>query len=558
VVSYVSYGDDGTKYELVITEAATGRAAYNPKSGDKYTLTITFVNGDVVTSSGTVSLSSSVKIILIHSSGETVTVELTSDGMSIKSFDNDIPIDTKATSSGNNNNQGNDNDQGNNNNQGNNGNGNKVKNPGELNHPGTPGLVYDLINNGTAYSVRKGTVTETVGEVIIPAYYNGKPVTEIGITSNSYINYPHDYGAFVNTNITSVTIGANVMAIGHYAFSACTSLTSVTIPSGVTPIGGMAFESCSSLTNVTIGAGVTSIGDRAFEGCTSLTSVTIPSGVTSIGRHAFAYCTSLTSITVAAGNLNYASEGGILYNKAKTTLIQAPPGAISGSVIIPSSVTTIGDGAFARTSLTSVTIPTSVTTIGTAAFADCAGLTSVTIPTSVTTIGDSPFSNCESLINITVTAGNPNYASQDGILYNNAKTQMIQVPDGISGSVTIPAGVTEIGSSWFSSRRGLVSVTFVAGSQLLTIGPSAFSDCTSLTSVTIPASVTFIGEYAFSYCRNITSITIPASVTYLYSAFSGWTASQTINVPFANQAAADAAWGSRWRVGCNAVINYNG
>jgi hypothetical protein len=133
--TYVSYGNDGTRYELVITEVikTSGRAAvaYTPKAGDKYTLTITFANGDEVTSSGTVSPASSVTIVLIHSSGEKVTVKLNSDGMYIESFDNDIPVDAKAAS-GNNNNQGNDNNQGNNNNQGGNGNGNKVKNPGTL------------------------------------------------------------------------------------------------------------------------------------------------------------------------------------------------------------------------------------------------------------------------------------------------------------------------------------------------------------------------------------------------------------------------------------------
>jgi hypothetical protein len=140
-----------------------------------------------------------------------------------------------------------------------------------------------------------------------------------------------------------------------------------------------------------------------------------------------------------------------------------------------------------------------VTSIG--AFSRCASLTSITIPNSVTSIDYNAFEGCTSLTGITVAANNPSYASEGGILFNKAKTDIIAVPKGISGTVTIPNSVTSIGS-W------------------------AFEDCTSLASITIPASVTSIGNYAFN----------------------GWTSSQTINVRgYASQAAADSAWGSGWR-----------
>jgi len=100
--------------------------------------------------------------------------------------------------------------------------------------------------------------------------------------------------------------------------------------------------------------------------------------VTSIGQGPFAGCSSLTSITVTDGNTAFASQDGILYNKAKTILIQTPAGK-TGSVTIPNSVTSIGAGAFMGcTGLTSVTIPDSVTSIGQQAFVGCTSLTSVT------------------------------------------------------------------------------------------------------------------------------------------------------------------------------------
>jgi len=87
-----------------------------------------------------------------------------------------------------------------------------------------------------------------------------------------------------------------------------------------------------------------------------------------------------------------------------------------------------------------------------------------------------------------------------------------------------------------------------------------FYDCTSLNTITIPTGVTSIGDYMFSNCTSLNTITIPTGVTSIGDyMFSGWQPSQTINVRgHANQMAADAAWGSGWRGGCNAIINYNG
>ncbi len=129
-----------------------------------------------------------------------------------------------------------------------------------------------------------------------------------------------------------------------------------------------------------------------------------------------------------------------------------------------------------------------VTSIRNYAFRSCSSLTSIEIPDSVTSIGYEAFYNCSKLESIAVAAENPNYSSQDGILYNKAKTEFVHIPEAIKGAVTIPNGVTSIG-----------------------IG--AFYGCDSLTSIKIPDSVTSIGERAFYYCTSLTSIEIPDSVT---------------------------------------------
>jgi len=248
----------------------------------------------------------------------------------------------------------------------------------------------------------------------------------------------------------------------------------------------------------TNGFPVTSIGNVAFIE-SSITTVTIPNSVTSIGTNAFFDCTSLTNITVIAGNPDYSSMNGVLFNQNQTMLIQFPAG-LGGSYTITNSVTSIGDEAFdGCSSLTNVTIPGSVTSIGDYAFAVCTNLTSVTIGNSATSIGFDAFAVCTSLT-----------------------------------SVTIPNSVTSIGAAAFGDCTSLTSVTI--GNSVTSIGEGAFVTCLSLTSVTIPNSVTSIGDDAFFFCASLKSAYFqgnappdngdafsddPATVYYLYGT-TGW------------------------------------
>ena len=390
------------------------------------------------------------------------------------------------------------------------------------------------------YNIKKVTLTKGTGK--IPGFYANiinsssdncapwsinnkslkKIIVEDGVTSigdfafvncnAKSIELPNSIteislGAFTGCkNLTDFIIPDGVTSIGRNTFSRCSSLTSVTIPNSVTSIGGNAFYGCTSLTSVTIGNGVTSIGDGAFSGCSSLTSVTIPDSVTYIDRDAFEDCTLLTSVTI--GNSVKSIGGNAFYGCSSLEDIYYT-GDVAGwmaiafggnplengadlyiqndlltDLVIPNGITDIGHGAFKGcTSLTSVTIPNSVTSIGSSAFDDCTSLTSVTIPNSVKSIGGNAFSGCSSLEDVYYTGDVADWmAIAFGDYYSNplCNGADLYIQNKLLTDLVIPNGITDIGD--------------------------AFEDCTSLTSVTIPDSVTSIDSYAFDGCTNLTTI----------------------------------------------------
>ena len=232
-------------------------------------------------------------------------------------------------------------------------------------------------NDEIWYTSSDGQITPTNAEAFGATYLQDESTFDSD-TGKGILKFDGDvtsietYALFNCSGLTSIEIPNSVTNIGDEAFSECGSLTSVTIPNSVRSIGSNAFANCNSLPSVTIGNGVTSIGDGAFYECGSLTSIEIPDSVISIGYGAFSG-SSLTSVDVASNNPIYCSIDGVLFNKDKTTIIYYPDGK-QGAYTIPNSVTNIGDGAFASSSLTSVTIPNSVRSIGSNAFHYCNSL----------------------------------------------------------------------------------------------------------------------------------------------------------------------------------------
>lgn len=389
-------------------------------------------------------------------------------------------------------------------------------------------------------------------------------LTTISVSNSNEYDSRDNSNAIIKSSTNTLIVGCKntvipntVTAIGDNAFYGCTGLTTIEIPSSVTNIGSSVFYG-SGLTSVTLNCPTVGswIGNIA-----TLETVTLGETVTSVSNSAFQGCTGLTTIIVDGNNTTYDSRDNCnaVIETATNTLIRGCKGTV-----IPNGVTSIGNGPFRESGLTSITIPSSVTSIDNRAFSGCSELSTITvdgentvydsrndcnavietatnklvagcynstIPNTVTSINTYAFSNCTGLTNITI----PNSVTSIAANAFQGCTALT--------SINIGSGLTEIAYNAFSSRTNLTSIevdgsnttfdsrdncnaiiatasnTLVMGcnstvipNSVRTIGQWAFYNLRDLTSVNIPKGVTTIDERAFQNC-GLTSITIPSTVT---------------------------------------------
>ncbi len=270
----------------------------------------------------------------------------------------------------------------------------------------------------------------------------------------------------------------------------------ITVKEGTRRIEAHAFARCTNIKSIVIPDSVIIIGNQAFESCTSLEYIHIGSGVDSIGLAPFVFeiegnpCSSLKSIEVSKDNQKYTSVDGVLFSKDMTKLIQYPIGKNQKEYVIPDSVTALGYGAFCYCDeLEKLTIGKGITEIDYCVLFDCdnietvilpdtltkidggafkySGIKYIDIPDSVTYLGIEAMAGCErlevikigkgvtkievsaicadSLKEIKVNPENQHFSSDDGILYNKNKSELIMYPKNKSGDTYhIPDSVTTI------------------------------------------------------------------------------------------------------------------
>ena len=367
-----------------------------------------------------------------------------------------------------------------------------------------------------SYGLTDGEITIThcdrgaSGDLVIPQSIDGYPVVSIDVAAFRYCH-----------KLETIELPLGLRTIENYAFAKCSGLKGIVIPNTVTSLGDSAFRWCDDLEWVSIPNSLDSLGKYAFASCFNLESVSIPSSITSVSEAAFRWCDNLVNIDM------------------------------------PNTLTTIDKFAFSSCYLLeTVTIPVSVTSVENSAFRYCNSLENIHFePIQAPYIGDRAFEGVDASSaiityrNRATGYGNGSFAGLPAqeeaasvfgdykyVIFANEATIVdyvgpdvaeLMIPEVIGGyplvgigdsafrnnsftTVTVPEGVTRIGSYAFASSYNLecVEIPYTVSS----IDDSAFRECISLQDVRIPKLVRTISQYSFEGCGSLQSLAIPDNV----------------------------------------------
>lgn len=324
------------------------------------------------------------------------------------------------------------------------------------------GLLYEPHQSGYGYVLRaKGDFAGT--DLVIPSTFKGEPV--VGIAKS----------AFLNGNLTSVSIPASVKNIGEQAFCACARLKTVTFApdSQLDSIDAEAFYSCYSLTSISLPATLKSLGEYVFSNCIALTSVNIPSNsvLEVLSTGAFNACAGITSLNVPS-TLKTIGASAFL-NCTSLEFYKKGNGKYLGNDQNP-CVWLMG---VTMSTVTSLAIDDECQYIYPFALVGCNKLVNISIPSGIKTLDSKLFDSCSALSYNVYGAGN--YIGND----DNPYLLLISLADDTATSINIHEDCEIINS--YALKTG-----------------------SSLTSVSIPASVRLIGKYAFMGTTSLTSVSM--------------------------------------------------
>ena len=311
---------------------------------------------------------------------------------------------------------------------------------------------YNNLDDGLAY----------IGNV--PVCYKGSiPAnTTINIKEgvkrlNKLTTYPE--------NITEITLPSTLETIESYAFDDYAGLTRITIPKAVKSIGDCAFQSCKNLQEVVFenNTQLEEIGEAVFSFCSSLQSFTYPP-VTTVKNKMFYKCTSLT-------NINY-TDPNVLEKIGNSAFFGCNRLNISLNTNQYPNLKEIGEQAFAHSGLTEVILSNQLGKIGKSVFYGCEKIRNMVLPTNLEVIPD----------------GFADLHLENGVCEDIEE-------------LFIPKSVKTIGKYAFAGWEKVKKLTFEEGSNLESIGESAFNGLgcqTTIESLEIPASCKEMGASALS------------------------------------------------------------
>ena len=305
----------------------------------------------------------------------------------------------------------------------------------------------------------------------------------------------HNSHTELGQKLRSAVIEEGIEELGSGLFDSCGNLRSVTLPDSLHTMHGSVFEYCHALREIVIPDSVQTFGGDMFMECDSLRSVQLPASLTEIPSYTFYNCRKLESVTIPAG------------------------------------VTKIGYVAFEQcSSLKELVLPEGLTTIEDYAFEGCYALEKINLPASITSVGENIFSHDTAMKEVYVPENSKVFALENGILTDYEKTTIIAVLADVSGTVTLPEGITEVPEGLFYDKKGLTEVILPASLRKICAG--AFDDCCDLVQLNIPEGVTEIGDYAFDSCTSLKSVSLPSSLKSIgYLAFNFCTALEKIEIP---------------------------